>query len=448
MGERRGKTERSIKGLEATRRIWPATKAYKIEMEEHKKKGGLSTWNGGDTASLELLYALDILPQHIDSMATNFSAKQVSEDFILRSEEWGFPRDFCTYYKTVYGYLLSSVEEYPQIKPIAWPKPDLLVGGNSVCLTHPHGIRSLQKYFNIPAFIFDTPHPAYRMDKHDVDDKEATYAHHYIGGSYQHEIEEQYIDYELKQQKRYIEFLEGVTGKKLDMGKLKECVRLSKYTSELSIEIDKLRHNVPSPIGGADIMSLMLVQFLWAGSHRGIDIYEQAIKEAKEKVARGEGALPEEKYRIFFEGLPPWYSLGLFNYMQNLGAVSAIEAYPLNWTYDKLDPDYPLESLARKRISCLYTYSIRERGDLFIRRMKEFKIDGIIIWSDICCKQIAFFAEYIRERAEKELGIPGVVLDADQCDTRDYNEGVIKGRIDAFFELLDARKKKESNKKS
>ena len=98
------KTEKSVKGLQATRKIWPATKAYRQEMVEHRKKGGLIGWIGGDTAATELLYAFDILPQHIDSMATNFSAKQVSQDFIERAEAWGFPRDFCTYYKTDIGY--------------------------------------------------------------------------------------------------------------------------------------------------------------------------------------------------------------------------------------------------------------------------------------------------------------------------------------------------------
>lgn len=188
-------------------------------------------------------------------------------------------------------------------------------------------------------------------------------------------------------------------------------------------------------------MSLMLVQFLWAGSHRGIDILEQAVKEIEGKVARGEGAVPEEKFRILFEGLPPWYSLGLFNYIQDHhGAVSVVETYPLNWTYSKLDPDYPLESLVRKRFSCFYTYNLRERGDTFIRRMKEYQAEGLVIWTDMCCKVVNLFSRYLKERAEKELAMPVLILDADQCDSRDYDEGVLKGRIDAFFELLEARK--------
>ncbi len=433
MSEEKSKTEKSVKGLQAARSIWPATKAYKQEMVDHRDQGGLIGWIGGDTASTELLFAFDIMPQHIDSMATNFAAKQISPDFILRAEEWGFPKDFCSYYKTDIGYLLSSVEEYPQIQTVAWPKPDLLLGGPSVCFLHPHGIQFLKRFLNIPAFIFDTPKPPYRLFSEDNNE--------HIGCEAPHEVESHFLDYGLKQQQQCVEFLEGITGKKLDMGKLKEAIRLSKYTMDLWTSIDSLRCNIPSPVGPADIMSLMLVQFVWAGSYRGIDIYEQALKEVEEKVARGEGVVPEEKFRILFEGLPPWYSLGLFNYIQNShGAVSAIETYPLNWTYSKLDPDYPMESLVRKRFSCLYTYNLRERANTFIRRMKKCKVEGLIIWSDMCCKVINLFSRYLKQRVEEELGIPGIILDADQCDIRDYNEAQLKSRIDAYFEMLEERK--------
>jgi len=73
--------------------------------------------------------------------------------------------------------------------------------------------------------------------------------------------------------------------------------------------------------------------------------------------------------------------------------------------------------------------------------MKEYQIDGLVVWSDICCKHYALFANYLKARAEKELGIPGLILDSDQCDPRDYNEGILKGRIDAFIEVLENRRK-------
>jgi hypothetical protein len=36
-------------------------------------------------------------------------------------------------------------------------------------------------------------------------------------------------------------------------------------------------------------------------------------------------------------------------------------------------------------------------------------------------------------------GVPGLILEADMCDTRLYAEEPIKNRIQAFLDLLEAR---------
>jgi len=440
MAEVRSKTEKSVKSLASTKLIWPAVKAFKLEMDEAKKNHRVA-WCGGGITGIELLYAFGYLVQHIDNMAATFSAKQVSSDYILRAEEEGYPRDFCTYYKTIFGHLSSNIEDYPQCKVIDWPRPDVLVGSNTVCITHSRGIQMLQKRFNVPMFMFDMLKIPPRLDEHPgYGPEETPYRHSYLGSDYKHDIENQYLGYMVEQLRRFIEFLEGATGQKADWGKIREAVELSRRMSQLYSEIQDLRRAVPCPIGGTDIMSLIGPTFIWAGSNRGIDVYEQAIKEAKERISRGKRALPEERFRLFFESIPPWYSLGLFNYMQERGGVSVIETYPLEFVYDKFDLDYPLESLADKQLRCLYNYSVRERGDLTLRLIKEYQVDGYVHWNIISCKQFAHFAAYMMERCERELGLPGLVVDADQADIRDYNEGIVKGRIDAFFELLESKK--------
>ena len=433
------KTERSKKGLQAARLIYPGSKAYKKEMDEAKKnKTNLIAWCGGGITSIELLYAFDILPRHIDNMAATFAAKQVSQAFIERAETEDFTHDMCSYYKTIYGYLQEG-DQYLQISYNAWPVPDLLVGGNEVCITHARGIGMLQDYMKVPTFMFDTVTLPNRMDTH-TSLQEMAYEHSVIGTDYKHEIERHYIDYLVEQNKNYISFLEGVTGKKLDQGKLREAMVLSRRLSELFLELQELRKAVPCPVGAADIMSLIGPTFIWAGSERGINIYEEAVKEAKEKIARKEGVVAEEKYRLFFESIPPWYNLGLFNYLQDgFGAVSVIEAYPLEFSY-LVDPLNPLESLAHKQLRYIYNYSPRERADMYIRMNKEYQVDGLVFWNVICCKIMSLFTAYLKERVERENGIPVLILDADQADPRDYAEASVKSRLDAFIELMNSRK--------
>jgi len=71
---------------------------------------------------------------------------------------------------------------------------------------------------------------------------------------------------------------------------------------------------------------------------------------------------------------------------------------------------------------------------------REYQVEGVIYWNVICCKIFTGFAAYLKERLQKESGIPMIVLDADQADPRDYSEATVKSRIAAFMEILSANK--------
>jgi len=432
------KNGRSRKGLQTARLVYLETKEYKKEMERAQEEGKLIAWCGGGITSIEILYAMDIYPQHIDNMAAVFAAKQLSQEYIEFAEQDGFHHDLCSYYKTMYGYVVGGDKTDPRVADIAWPKPDLIIGANAVCTTHATGANILARHFNVPIFTFDVPtiHP--RMDTHR--DPERRYADHsYIGTDYKHDIERYYVDYVVEQNKRLIKFLEELTGRKLDMDRLKEVIALSSRASQLFLELQDLRKAIPCPVGVADIMSLIGPSFIWAGTQRAVDIYQQAVIEAKEKVAKGKGAIPNEKFRLFFEAIPPWYNLGLFNYLEERGAISVIEAYPLEFSYI-MDPEKPLESLAYKQLRYLYNYSMLERHDFYLRVAEEYKLDGAIMWNSICCKIFTAFSGLFRDRFAQVLDLPTLVLDADQADPRDYAEGQVKARIDAYLEMLEQKK--------
>lgn len=436
-------TGRGRKGLETSRQVYPALKAYKIEMEQAKEEGKLIAWCGGGTTSIEILHAMDILPQHIDNMAATFAAKQLSKEYCEAAEEDGLPHDFCSYYRTMWGYVKAGDKADPRVASIAWPEPDLIVGSNSVCTTHANGTNMLARHFGVPVFNFDVPTVHPRMDVHrDPDHRYKEHSH--IGTTYPHEFEEHYVNYVLEQNKRFIEFLETVTKRKLDADRLKEVVSLSSRASQFFFELQDLRRAVPCPVGGADIMSLVTPSFIWAGTERALRIYQEAAAEARGRVERGEGAIEHEKFRLFFESIPPWYNLGLFGYLEDQGAISVIEAYPLMFCC-LMDFEKPLESLARKQLSWLYNYSMIERHDFCLRAAETYHLDGAINWNVICCKIFAGFAPLFRDRFNDVLNLPVLTLDADQADPRDYAQGQVESRIDAFLELLEQRKAATAN---
>ncbi|HID94611.1 MAG TPA: 2-hydroxyacyl-CoA dehydratase [Candidatus Latescibacteria bacterium] len=438
------KTMRGKKGLQSTKKIFSYIKDYLQEMLKAKRDGSkLIAWIGGpQTIPVEILHAMDILPQQIDSMAAVFAAKQLSERFIQITESKGYHHDLCTYYKTVYGYVLGG-QDIPEVEGINWPEPDILLGSRSVCVLHPLGIRMLQRHFNVPTFIADDPliHP--RMDVHN--EKDRWYKEHStVGVGYKHPIKEYYLEYVKVQIRRLIAFLEDVSGKKLDWGRLRETVALSSKAAELFLEIQDLRRNVPCPVGAQDIMPLIGPGFYWAGLEMEVEIYQRARDEVREKVEKGEGAIPNERFRLFFEGIPPWYNLGLFTYLADRDAVSVAETYPFEFVH-VMDPDRdPIDNLADKALRYMYNTSVQERSDLTLNQVEPYHLDGVIVWNSICCKIFTLFSPFMRYDLEKEFGIPTLILDADQADPREYNDAMVKNRIDAYLEMLDKRKQQKA----
>ncbi len=428
------KTERSIKAISATKLVYPALKNYKAEMDEGKKNGVPIVWCGGGITGTEIMHAMGMLPQHIDNMAAVFSAKQVSLPFIEASEATGIHHDLCSYYRTVFGHVLGTGKDMKGIQSVYWPLPDLLVGANAVCVTHPIGIRFLERHLKVPTFIIDTPPIHTRMDKHRTEKPYMEHTH--IGTDYKHEVEPHYVSYLVDQYKKLVDFLEYHTKRKLDYKKLEEALYLSSKASELFFKIQDLRRAIPCPIGAEDIMSLVGPMFIWPGRKETVEIYEKALLEVEERVKNKEGVLSDERVRFFFEGIPPWYSLGLFNYIEEKGGISVIESYPLEFCYVMDEKLSPLENLAYKALKYLYNYSMHERADIALRCAKAYSINGCIAWTTICCKIFTTFASFLRDRLWEELEIPTLILEAEQSDPRDYAEAPVKARIDAFMEML------------
>ncbi|MDY6856267.1 MAG: 2-hydroxyacyl-CoA dehydratase family protein [Thermodesulfobacteriota bacterium] len=71
----------------------------------------------------------------------------------------------------------------------------------------------------------------------------------------------------------------------------------------------------------------------------------------------------------------------------------------------------------------------------------EYHIDGLIFFTAKNCR-IWKRQLTIMEKMERKYGIPGVTLEADMADAKMFSEAQIDTRLEAFFEVLAARKEK------
>jgi hypothetical protein len=143
----------------------------------------------------------------------------------------------------------------------------------------------------------------------------------------------------VKELRGLIRFVEEQTGKKMDYDRLGELVDLSDRTWNLIHETYELRKAVPSPMGTGDAMNTMVPMCFMMATQEAYDFFVNLKKELEEKIAKGEGEVPDEKYRLMWGGgLPSWFALGDFNYFNSKGA-----SFPVETTYRMIEPLYEMD---------------------------------------------------------------------------------------------------------
>ncbi len=255
------------------------------------------------------------------------------------------------------------------------------------------------------------------------------------------DIRQHHLDYALFEIRRLIAFLEEATGRRLDYDRLKEVVVLSDRACALWDEIMSFRKHVPTPFSAAEI-GIMFVMVTRQGTQEAVDFLTAVRDEVKDRAARGVGIIEEEKVRLFWDNIPLWYNMGLFNYFEKMGGVVVAETYSAAWSL-RLDTERPLEALALKSmksypmVSCV---SINKRKDMVLKACREYKIDGAVLHRNKSCLPITLGQMDIKRALEEQLNVPSVIIDADHMDDRNFSLSQFETRVDAFMEMLLARK--------
>jgi len=403
-------------------RILQTTKGFyrnyikKFYEDAHKAKAEKSpvAWVTS-TFPIEILLAMDIFPVWPENYASVCAAKQISVRLCEAFERQGFSRDLCSYARCVLGSLFDT-KDLPEG---GLPKPDFLVASTGACDTHMKWFQVVSRMLKCPLFLLDVPYG--------------------ISGAGSENIERHLIDQYVAQLEELIVFLEEQTGTKLDKKKLQETVRLSDRTSMLWNQIQDYRKTIPTPMDARDAFSAVFFMLCIPGTKMAIDFYKRLLEEVKTRAENKIGAVTDEKYRLIWDNLPLWFNLGIFEYLNSLGAVVVAETFSHVWM-GGLDSSKPLESLARKYIPNFANASIDRKVDLIIRLAKEFRADGIILPTNWGCRMMSVNETIVKDVVYEKLGVPSLVLDVDSSDWRSYNDAQVKAKIEGFLGILSQKK--------
>lgn len=390
--------------LQTTRKIGALIMEYFSKASDAKAQGKPVAWITVFTP-VELLHALDlypIAPEHFGAMC---SARGFILDYLEEAERGGYSENLCSYSRCSLGYVLSGMKGL-------MPPPDILITFRNSCDVYVKWWQSLHMHLGTPLFVGEAP---YVLTLDDLDN--------YV------------LDYVVKQLKQLVEMAEEKFGLKFDMEKLVEIVKLSDKASELWLETLKLRRSRPCPLGGRDSASDIFPLVVMQGTKEAVKFYEELLREVKEKVSREEGVIENERFRLLFDGIWLWHAFDLIKYFEDKGAVFVYEPYSDAWAY-RLDASKPLESIARKILAMGLNVDIDLRIERFLESIKEFQIDGAVLFSNRSCKTWSTPQLVTADILNKNFNVPYLLFEADMADPRQYAEAQIKNRIDAFLEVL------------
>lgn len=353
----------------------------------------------------EILFALGIIPFPAESIVSMFANANLTSEILSVAEENDYSRDACSFLRGTVG---ASILGY-------FPTPDFLIATSLYCDGSAKTFHSLAKFFNKDFYYIDIPY------------------HYEAKGA---------KEYVAKQLEEIMLSMARKSSRVFDIQKLSQAIEYSNQARQYLMKAFELRKNIPSPIlGGEAIDYAIMLAHTW-GCAEIVEVYKVFYEELEEKTIEKKGALEEEKFRILWRQLRPYYTEWLFEYLEltNKAIIVAEEANYIHW--HELNPDKPFLSLAEKLLSNPPLGPFQRWLDCSLMFVKDYKADGVVEFAQWGCRHLNSGTQFLKENLQK-LDIPLLVLDGDCVDRRDFSEGQLKTRIDAFLEILQNKKRGE-----
>lgn len=347
----------------------------------------------------ELIYGLGAIPVLPEVWSGFAAAAGFSAPAVTASEAAGYSQDLCSFHRCSLG--LENLE--------LLPKPAAVIVSSHLC---DGGRRSLYRHsrsFGCPFYVLDVPYAA-------TPDGVAWLAH---------QIERVARDLVVK-----------VPG--LSLAGLPRALAAANRARTEYLAVCRLRRERPAPWAGSEALNYVAVFLSGWGSSWLPEFYAQLRCYLEEAIRRSAFPVPQERHRLLWLNLRPYYATPLFTCLEKeCNTSTAFEEYShLYWPAHT--PEAWAESLAAKLLAHFGWGPIERRLETVWSLVQEYGIDGVVQFNQWGCRQSngggRFLADFLRTR-----GIPFLELAGDGVDGRSSGAAQQLTRIAAFVELLEAR---------
>lgn len=402
--------------IEATSRLRGLMRQYFLDLDEASRDPNRRVAWCTSVGPCEILEAFGFAVYFPENHGALLGARKISHEIIPRAAGLGYCAEACSYMNSDIGCDLTDRSPLKELYGINGPPhPDVLVYSTNQC-------RDVQEWFTYFGQRHDAMVTGIRPPRH-------------LG-----KVTREHVADVRAQLERLIDRLEIRFELRLDRKRLREVVERSSRLSTLWGQVLETARHHPSPMTFWDMLIHMAPVILMRGSGAPIAYYEGLLAELQQRVADGGAAVPDERWRIYWEGMPVWPRLrDLSEKFFDLRANVVASTYCNSWAFESYRGGDPLEWMARTSIE-LFINRDEARKEKFLERLfRRFDVDGAIFHNARTCPNNTNSRYGMPERLRRRLDLPVLVLDGDLSDIRFFSTAQSMTNIEAFVEQLEGR---------
>ena len=390
---------------------------YFHQMDHAAKTGNRKVAWCTSVGPAELLMGMGFLVYYPENHGAMIGATRMAADLIPAANAMGFSPDICSYLTSDIGSYLNRTTPLAKAYGIEEvPKPDVLVFNTNQC-------RDVKDWFSWYGRELGAP-------------VMGVYTHRNLGEVKRYELDDIALQIE-----DLIPGLEAVSGAKFDQERFREAVRLSRICSELWKACLDESVRQPTPWTFFDHTIHMAPAVVLRGTQTAVTYYEELLGELREKSHRNEAAVPGEKSRLYWDGMPIWGKLRpLSSLFTSLNSAIVASTYCNSWIYTQLDEEDPFVSMARAYTELFIVRDEEYKADYISRHCEKYGVQGLLFHDAKTCPNNSNNRYSMPQRLEKRLGIPSLIINGDLNDLRLYSEEQSMTNIEAFIEQIEERR--------
>ncbi len=361
----------------------------------------------------ELLLALGFKVYFPENHGAILGTSRMAGATMPRAHARGYSPDICSYLTSDIGAFLEGVTPLARAYGLEEvPRPAVLVYNTNQC-------REVKDWFGWYGRELDVP----VVGIHSPTELEALHPAVVSGVA--------------AQLRQLAEDLRPLAPRRLDVAELQRRIALTREASRLWSRCLRTAAARPTPWTFFDHVVHMGPIVVQRGTPEAVAYYRILLAELEAQVQAGVGAVPAERYRVYWEGMPIWGRLrALSDLFSGLGTALVVSTYCNSWILDFQEDADPWTSLAKTYLEIFICRSERYK-ETYIRRLaREFGADGVIFHDSRTCPHNTN-TRFGLPRRLADQGVPTLILEGDLNDLRCFSLEESRTRIEVFLEELE-----------